>query len=161
MATDLIKAASEARKFIKSLEALAAIGPALEKFGQLQQVRDETQRAIDAGRTEVAKLREEQAEIARANAEAREEAQTAAAIIVDDAEKAAAAINANVKAVNDELSAENGRLQALLDDRAQTVAALERAAAERDDEIASLRTQLEDAQAFADRAKEAAAALTG
>ena len=124
MANDMLKAASEARKFVKSLEALAAVGPLLEEFGRLDQIRAETQREIDAARAEIAKLKEDQAAIARANAEAREKAQAAAARVIGEAEKAAAAINSNVQTFNDELSAENDVLQARLDDASAAAFAL-------------------------------------
>ena len=59
MSNDLIKAAEEARKFVRSMQSLCAVADMLEDAGSVEQAKNETLNAVEKARKELAELKAE------------------------------------------------------------------------------------------------------
>lgn len=103
MSNDLIKAAEEARKFVRSMQSLCAVADMLEDAGSVEQSKNETLMMVDKARAELAELKSECSSMKAAAEKTLEDAKSEAKDIVKNAIVERNQINAEVRSHDDSL----------------------------------------------------------
>jgi len=103
MSNDLIKAAEEARKFVRSLQSLTQVASFLEDVGSVEQAKAETAASLEKFHVELAQAKADTEQAKSDAAKMRAEAKQKADQATLDAQLRVDRINGEVKAQDDSL----------------------------------------------------------
>jgi chromosome segregation ATPase len=159
MSNDLIKAAEEARKFVRSMQSLCAVADMLEDAGSIEQAKNETLNAVEKSRKELAELKAECSAMKEAAEKTLADAKAEAKEIVKNAIVERNQINAEVRSRDDSLNAVIAKMQKECGVHHKQIEQLQKENEKLHSECSALKDQLAAGADVVKKAKAAVAAL--